>query len=130
MLLVHQLADERAVEAARLLHEAREFKVRRLRCADGAPVELSGGKAGAAESRLLYLFLITLMNHYVPNAAGEGAAEPDYHLFLSHVWGTGQDQMRIVKQRLLEMLPDARAFLDVDDLEEIGGLEGKHRRLP
>ena len=25
-----------------------------------------------------------------------------FHLFLSHVWGTGQDQMRIVKQRLLE----------------------------
>ena len=22
----------------------------------------------------------------------------DFHLFLSHVWGTGQDQMRIVKQ--------------------------------
>ena len=32
--------------------------------------------------------------------------------------------MRIVKQRLLEMLPDARVFLDVDDLEEIGDLEG------
>jgi hypothetical protein len=26
-----------------------------------------------------------------------------YHIFLSHVWSTGQDQMRIVKQRLLEM---------------------------
>ena len=39
-------------------------------------------------------------------------------------WGAGQDQMRIVKQRLLEMIPDLKAFLDVDDLEEIGGLEG------
>ena len=37
-----------------------------------------------------------------------------YHLFLSHVWGTGQDQMRIVKQRLLEMLPNLSIFLDVD----------------
>ena len=27
----------------------------------------------------------------------------------------GQDQMRIVKQRLLEMLPDAKVFLDVRD---------------
>lgn len=48
----------------------------------------------------------------------------DFHLFLSHVWGTGQDQMRIVKQRLLEMMPDLRIFLDVDDLKEIGNLEG------
>lgn len=35
---------------------------------------------------------------------------------LSHCWGTGQDQMRIVKHRLLEMMPDIRVFLDVDDL--------------
>ena len=28
------------------------------------------------------------------------------------VWGTGQDQMRIVRQRLLEMLPDISVFLD------------------
>jgi hypothetical protein len=32
--------------------------------------------------------------------------------------------MRIVKQRLLEMIPDVQVFLDVDDLEEIGDLEG------
>ena len=32
------------------------------------------------------------------------------------VWGTGQDQMRIIKQRMLEMLPDIKVFLDVDDL--------------
>ena len=38
-----------------------------------------------------------------------------YHIFLSHVWGTGQDQMRIVRQRLLEMMPDLSVFLDVDD---------------
>jgi hypothetical protein len=46
-----------------------------------------------------------------------------YHLFLSHVWGSGQDQMRVVKQRLLEMLPDAQVFLDVDDLQEGRGAE-------
>ena len=27
----------------------------------------------------------------------------------SHVWGTGQDQMRIVKQRLVEMCPRVTA---------------------
>jgi hypothetical protein len=37
--------------------------------------------------------------------------EDRWHLFLSHAWGTGQDQMRIVKQRLLEMLPDVHVFL-------------------
>ena len=46
----------------------------------------------------------------------------EYHLFLSHVWGTGQDQMRIIKQRLLEMVASLHIFLDVDDLEEIGNL--------
>ena len=51
-------------------------------------------------------------------------SEDSYHLFLSHVWGTGQDQMRIIKQRLLEMLPELQVFLDVDDLKEIGDLEG------
>ena len=47
-----------------------------------------------------------------------------FHIFLSHVWITGQDQMRIVKQRLLEMMPDLLVFLDVDDLEDISDLEG------
>jgi len=37
-----------------------------------------------------------------------------YHLFLSHTWLSGQDAMRIVKQRLLEMLPTLSVFLDVD----------------
>jgi hypothetical protein len=36
-----------------------------------------------------------------------------YHLFLSHVWGTGQDQMRVIKQRLLEIMPTLSIFLDV-----------------
>lgn len=46
-----------------------------------------------------------------------------YHLFLSHVWVTGQDQMRVLKQRLLETLPDVSIFLDIDDMEEGVGKE-------
>jgi len=46
-----------------------------------------------------------------------------FHLFLSHVWSTGQDQMRIAKQRLVEMLPSLVVFLDVDDLAEGKGAE-------
>lgn len=47
----------------------------------------------------------------------------DFHVFLSHVWGTAQDQMRIVKLRLREMIPEIRVFLDVDDLKEGKGAE-------
>ena len=36
--------------------------------------------------------------------------------------------MRIIKQRLLEMLPELRVFLDVDDLQQIGDLEGYVQR--
>ena len=42
---------------------------------------------------------------------------------VAKVWSTGQDQMRIVKQRLLEMIPDLKVFLDVDDLEDTAALE-------
>ena len=61
----------------------------------------------------------------LPMALEEGC---QYHLFLSHTWVQGQDQMRVVKRRLLEILPGTfhsplRIFLDVDDLEDIGELE-------
>ena len=35
----------------------------------------------------------------------------EYHLFLSHAWVSGQDQMRIIKQRLSEALPGVTIFL-------------------
>ena len=54
--------------------------------------------------------------------------EDHYHVFLSHVWGTGQDQMRVIRQRLQEMVPGMRAFLDVEDLEDISDLEGYIKR--
>ena len=50
-------------------------------------------------------------------------AENDFHLFLSHTWGSGQDQMRVAKQLLLEAVPDLSIFLDVDDLKEGKGGE-------
>ncbi len=46
-----------------------------------------------------------------------------YHLFLSHVWASGQDQTAVIKRQLQLLLPGIHAFLDVDDLEEIGRLE-------
>jgi len=83
-----------AAEGARLRHERSANKARRLRYK---------------------------VNHHAVLVSA--LDDRHYHTFLSHVWGTGQDQMRIVKQRLLEMIQDLHVFLDVDDLEEIGDLE-------
>lgn len=44
-----------------------------------------------------------------------------YHVFLSHRWASGQDQSRIIKQRLMELLPGVACFLDVDDLQRKRG---------
>jgi len=38
-----------------------------------------------------------------------------FHVFLSHNWKHGQSEMRIIKTRLREMLPNASVFLDVDN---------------
>jgi len=46
-----------------------------------------------------------------------------WHLFLSHVWGTGQDQCATIKRQTSIMLPHASIFLDTDDLKDIGALE-------
>ena len=48
-----------------------------------------------------------------------------FHVFLSHVWGTGQDQMRIIKQRLKEMAPDVEVFLDVRRASSRKGLRNR-----
>ena len=91
--------SQAATEGARLRREARAGKARRLR--------------------------LKKNNEEVE----EPPIESDhFHLFLSHVWGTGQDQMRIVKNRLREMIPGILVFLDVDDLTEIDELEGYIKR--
>merc|ERR1719424_1484449 len=52
---------------------------------------------------------------------GEGER---YHLFLSHTWSTGQDQCANIKRQLQLLLSGVIVFLDVDDLQDIGNLEG------
>jgi len=37
-----------------------------------------------------------------------------YHLFLSHIWSTGQDQCANIKRQLQLLLPGIVVFLDVD----------------
>ena len=46
-----------------------------------------------------------------------------WHLFLSHIWGTGQDQCALIKRQLCLLMPGVKVFLDVDDLADIGALE-------
>ena len=46
-----------------------------------------------------------------------------WHLFLSHVWSTGQDQCASIKRHVVALLPYASVFLDTDDLKDIGALE-------
>ena len=46
-----------------------------------------------------------------------------YHLFLSHVWSSGQDQMATLKRELQLLIYGVNVFLDVDDLEDIGQLD-------
>ena len=99
-------------EARRALREAHAAKARRLRwCKDAAEVILS--KPAIPDCKPA---------SFAPSYNMSAVAER-FHIFLSHVWGTGQDQMRVVKQRLLEMLPDVIPFLDVDDLTEGKGAE-------
>ena len=58
-------------------------------------------EALAAKSRRLRVRPDGTMVHAPPIEQG------GYHLFLSHVWGTGQDQMRVIKQQAqqVEMAP-------------------------
>ena len=44
-----------------------------------------------------------------------------FHVFLSHTWAQGQDEMRIAKSGLMDLCPALRVFLDVDNLKEGAG---------
>jgi hypothetical protein len=94
-------AVQTGIEAQRARDAARSAQYRRLRyVGDGIEVEL--GTPVIPEKA---------PSQIDPTHVGS-ALSVLFHLFLSHVWGTGQDQMRIIKQRLLEMLPDVCVFLE------------------
>ena len=46
-----------------------------------------------------------------------------YHLFLSHIWSSGQDQVAVIKRQLQHLLPGVCIFLDVDDLADSSKLD-------
>lgn len=43
---------------------------------------------------------------------GFGGEGHEYHIFLSHVWSSGQDQVAVIRRRLAELLPTVRCSLD------------------
>ena len=97
-------------------HKCRRFVCRRVTCAGRAWLSsaystvLSHDPSPCSQS--------TKAAPALPLAAGH-----KWHLFLSHIWGTGQDQCATIKRQLCLLLPHASIFLDVDDLEDIGKLE-------
>jgi hypothetical protein len=90
-------------QGQRSVRSSRLERRRQVLCwADGKEVELSCSKMGHCPAG--------------GPRASEIACERGtfrYHVFLSHTWSTGQDQMRIVKERLQGILPRVRVFLDV-----------------
>jgi hypothetical protein len=46
-----------------------------------------------------------------------------HHVFMSHVWGTGQDQTHTVVRQLQALLPRLSVWLDVDRIRDMSELE-------
>ena len=44
------------------------------------------------------------------------AAGLRWHLYLSHIWSTGQDACGVIKTQLQLLLPNVKIFLDVTDV--------------
>ena len=36
------------------------------------------------------------------------SSDHDYHTFVSHIWGSGQDQAAVIKRQLLHLMPTAK----------------------
>eukprot|EP00551_Chaetoceros_affinis_P013020 CAMPEP_0203687050 /NCGR_PEP_ID=MMETSP0090-20130426/49378_1 /ASSEMBLY_ACC=CAM_ASM_001088 /TAXON_ID=426623 /ORGANISM="Chaetoceros affinis, Strain CCMP159" /LENGTH=318 /DNA_ID=CAMNT_0050556299 /DNA_START=2876 /DNA_END=3828 /DNA_ORIENTATION=+ len=58
---------------------------------------------------------------YPPNL--ELPEECSYHMFMSHVWGTGQAQTHAIVRKLQLFMPGLKVWLDVDELTDISNLE-------
>ena len=50
-----------------------------------------------------------------PRARPDGRIPNAVH---AAVWSSGQDQVAVIKRRMIQLVPTANVFLDVDDLED------------
>jgi len=62
-----------------------------------------------------------LSTGYPPNL--EMPPDCEHHLFLSHVWESGQDKTHTIARTLQLYLPRLAVWLDVDDLDDVERLE-------
>ena len=90
----------------------------------GAGVLLGGGfyLMHRRSRRAIEKSMLRLRSSGRPPALQLGPNER-WHLFLSHTWGSGQDQAHALKEQTLRMLPSCKVFLDVHDLDDIDKLE-------
>jgi hypothetical protein len=58
---------------------------------------------------------------YAPNL--ELPKHCNFHVFMSHVWGTGQAKTHAITRQLQLFLPGLKVWLDVDELQDISELE-------
>jgi hypothetical protein len=58
---------------------------------------------------------------YAPNL--ELPEHCNFHVFMSHVWGTGQAKTHAITRKLQLFLPGLKVWLDVDELQDISQLE-------
>jgi hypothetical protein len=58
---------------------------------------------------------------YAPNL--ELPKHCKFHVFMSHVWGTGQAKTHAITRELQLFLPGLKVWLDVDELQDISKLE-------
>ena len=122
-LLVAQHAAE---DARRAMHEAHLAKARRLmainkRRREVYATQLLTRKSGSD----FHVFLSHTWDQVRARCLSCSSLSGHHHLPLTHISNTrlsqGQDEMRVVKQKLLEMMPDTSVFLDVDNLKEGAG---------
>jgi hypothetical protein len=58
---------------------------------------------------------------YVPNL--ELPKHCSFHVFMSHVWGTGQARTHAITRKMQLFFPGLKVWLDVDELQDISKLE-------
>ena len=79
--------------------------------------------AGRAQQRALGGSRLTAADGSALSIVPPASGRSGYHIFLSHQWKYGQDQVGTIKSMLRLMLPEVRTFLDVDNLTDISMLE-------
>ena len=76
-------------------------------------VALTACRQMRAQSNLFYVDVPQARDKPAMLSLGRGCKT---HLFLSHSWKSGQDQVAVLKKALLQRLFRAKIFLDVDDV--------------